>query len=434
MELPVYVREVIDTLRENGKPAWLVGGGVRDLLMGQKPVDYDVVTAATTGEIRAWFGKTVPVGEKHGTIAVLLGGGTVEVSTLKGTANPVRLADDLLRRDFTINAMAVDEQGNIIDPYGGLVDIKNRLIRSPEDLAGERFQEDPLRMMRAIRFCVAAGYSLHPNVYEAIRHNSGELNRTAPERIRAELNRILVADRPAHGIILLLETGLLQQFLPEVVAMVGFDQKNKRHNKDVFEHTLAVLEAAPARINVRLAGLLHDIAKPNTFTISEDGIGHFYGHHLEGRKMSEEILRRLKYDNQTIEDVSILVAEHMSRFPKVRNANLKRLINRAGERNLEDLFDLQRADILGSAPPFDFADLDNMMVGVTRIINEKPPLTVKDLAINGHDLIGLGIKPGPYMGQILRYLMDVVLEKPDKNDNDVLLELAEDYINQIPDR
>jgi len=272
------------------------------------------------------------------------------------------------------------------------------------------------------------GFSLHPNTYEAIIKKSSLLPRVAPERIREELNRILVSHHPCRGIRLLLETGLLQHVMPEAMPMVGFNQRNKRHNKDVFEHTMAVLEAVPPRLNVRLAALLHDIGKPLTFSIDENGIGHFYSHHIKGRRMAEDIMRRLKYDNKTIADVSVLVAEHMSRFPKVRNASLKKLVNRVGEHNLGDLFDLQRADILGSAPPFDFSELDAVRDGLDRIHHEKPPMTQKDLAINGHDLIKIGFQPGPQMGRVFDLLLDAVLEDPDKNNHTALVSIAKIHL------
>ena len=431
MQIPAYVFKVTNTLKQNGKQALLVGGCVRDLLMGSEPADYDVATSATTQEIVSLFRKTVPIGERHGTIAVLIDGFTVEVSIFKGYAHEEGLAgleQDLSLRDFTVNAMAVDENGSLYDPFGGQEDLKKKIIRSPRNEPEQRFIEDPLRMMRAIRFCSSFGFSLHPNTYKAIAKKHALIQKVAPERIRKELNRILISDRPSRGIRLLLETGLLQHVMHEVMSMVDFDQRNKRHNKDVFEHTMAVLEAVPSRLNVRLAALLHDIGKPLTFSIDEYGVGHFYGHHLEGRKIVESLMNRLKYDNKTIEDVSVLVVEHMSRFPKIRDASLKRLVNRVGEHNLDDLFDLQKADILGSSPPFDFSELDAMREGIDRILNEKSPMRKKDLDIKGYDLIAIGFQPGPEMGKVLEALLDVVLEDPDKNDRATLLKMAEEYL------
>ncbi|MGE5415478.1 MAG: CCA tRNA nucleotidyltransferase [Acidobacteriota bacterium] len=426
MQLPEYVVKVINTLKLNNHEAYVVGGCVRDLLMGKEPKDYDIATSASPQEVISYFHKTVPIGEKHGTIAVLLDGETVEVTTFKEAdiAAQSALENDLLMRDFTINAMAADNNGTIIDPYGGQADLRDRIIRSPQEQAQQRFCEDPLRMLRAIRFCSIYGFDLHPTVIEAIIRQCEQIQRVSAERVREELNRILLSERAAPGMRMLAQLGLLEYIMPEAAVMVDFDQHNKRHNKDIFEHTMAVLEAVPPRLNARLAALLHDIGKPATFNVDDNGVGHFYGHHMEGRRIAEEILRRLKYDNKTIEDVSILVAEHMSRFSKVRNATLKKLVNRVGEHNLEDLFAVQRADILGSAPPFDFTELDAMQEGVERIKFEQLPMLVKDLEIDGYDLMELGFERGPKMGEVLNYLLDAVLEKPELNERETLLAMA----------
>ncbi|MDD4238480.1 MAG: HD domain-containing protein [Desulfotomaculaceae bacterium] len=425
MEMPAYLVKVISTLKQNGYQAFVVGGCVRDILMGNEPADYDVATSATVQEIRSLFRKTVPTGEKHGTVAVLIDGFTVEVSTFKSYElgeSSTGLEQDLSLRDFTVNAMAVDENGSLYDPFGGKQDLLNKIIKSPRNEPEQRFMEDPLRMLRAIRFCSTFGFSMYPDTYQAITKHYALLQKVAPERIRGELNLILLSGLPALGIRLMLETGLLQQVLPEAVA--GFAQRSIRHNKNVFEHTLAVVEGVPSRLKVRLAALLHDIGKPNTFSIDENGVDHFYGHHLEGQKMVENILRRLKYDNKTIGDVSVLVGEHMSRYPKVRNSSFKKLINRVGKHNLEDLFDLQKADIMGAAPPYDFSELDDIQAGINQILSERLPMSIKDLAVKGDDLIEIGFEPGPELGRVLDLLLEEVLEDPDKNERAILLGLA----------
>ncbi|MEN6349118.1 MAG: HD domain-containing protein [Syntrophomonas sp.] len=433
MQLPSHIKEILNTIKEQGQEAFLVGGCVRDILMGMKPVDYDVTSSAAKAEIMSLFPKTVPVGKKFGTVAVVTNHGIVEVSTYKGqedhlSSGPQGLEKDLLLRDFTINAMAMDEEGLVFDPYGGRQDLKNKLIRAPEDEARERFAEDPLRMMRAVRFYSTLEFSLHSSVYEAIKKNAALLPGVAIERVQNELNRILTSNRPARGLRLLNETGLLGQFLPEVAAMVNFDQRNFRHDKDLFEHTMAVLEAVPPGIKVRLGALLHDIGKTVTFTVDDDGVGHFYGHHVEGAGIASRILKRLRYDNQTVEDVSSLVLYHMSRFAGLRDTGLKKLILEVGEHNLEDLFDLQKADTLGSAPPFEFANLEIMQAGINKILREKLPLSLNDLLVNGNDLIDRGFQPGPFLGEVLNNLLETVLEDPDKNQRELLLEMAEKYL------
>ncbi|HWP96896.1 MAG TPA: HD domain-containing protein [Syntrophomonadaceae bacterium] len=433
MHLPSYVLEVIHTLKSNNKEAFLVGGCVRDLLMNREPVDYDVATSASTAEIVSIFPKTVPIGARYGTVAVMIGDHSLEVSTFKGqedaiTDTQVGLEQDLLLRDFTINAIGMDDLEVIFDPYGGREDLENRILRAPRNQAEERLKEDPLRMLRAVRFACVLDLSLHPTIVHGIQNNADLISTVAAERVRVEFDHILTSDRSARGLRLLAETGLLEHFLPEVAAMVNFDQRNFRHDKDVFEHSLAVLESVPPRIRVRLAALLHDVGKTATFTVDKKGVGHFYGHHEEGRKMTETILRRLRYDNQTIEDVSILVIEHMSRFAGLKGANLKKLLKRVGEDNLYDLYDLQRADILGSAPPFDFSALDAMQEEIARILCEEPPLNIKDLAIDGDDLIALGYCPGPQLGSVLNSLLEVVLDNPDKNERFFLINMAREQM------
>ncbi len=437
MQIPVYVMEVLKTLQKNGQQALLVGGCVRDLILGKEPADYDVASSATVEEIKSLFPKTAAIGEKHGTVAVILTGGIVEVSTYKRRkdcrADPsLMLMEDLMQRDFTINAMAMDEAGSLIDPYGGLIDIENKLIRAPQNLACERFRDDPLRMMRAVRFCTTCDYVLHQTVSRAITELHDLIKGVSPERIQEELNRILISEQPSRGIKLLLSTGLLAHILPEAVATVGFDQRNSRHDKDVFHHTMAVIDAVPPKLKLRMAALLHDIGKPASFTVDENAVGHFYKHHLEGKEITENILRRLKYDKRTIDDVSILVSEHMSRFPRIRNGSLKRLINRVGDDNLEDLFDLQRADILASAPPFDFSELEAMQADINRICCQNPPMQLQDLAVNGNDLLDIGFKPGRVIGLLLKDLLDIVLDDPEKNNRETLLSLALN-IADLPD-
>jgi len=320
--------------------------------------------------------------------------------------------------------MAMNVSGRIYDPWGGQTDLKNRVLSATGNQAQERFSEDPLRMMRAIRFCTAYGLDIIPATYEMILKYHHLLNKVSGERVREELNRILLSNQPALGIRMLLESGLMHYIIPELEAMVGFDQRTFRHNRDLLEHSLAVLEGVPPRLNVRLAALLHDIGKPACFTIDEDGKGHFYGHHLEGMTVCREILQRLRYDKQTSENVSLLVGEHMSRFSRLRNASIKKLIMRVWKHNLQDLLDLQRADIIGSAPPYDFSELEIMEAEIKRILMEMQPLEIKDLAVNGSDLIAMGFVPGPALGEALQGLLEIVLEDPGKNQKDMLLEIA----------
>ncbi|MDD4775090.1 MAG: HD domain-containing protein [Syntrophomonas sp.] len=434
MQLPGYVAGILTTLESHGHAAFLVGGCVRDLLLGRPPSDYDVVTSASTDAIRAIFPHTVPIGARYGTVAVITGHQTVEVTTGKDRFHSslpglTGIEADLFWRDFTINAMAMDAAGRLIDPFGGRRDLEGRVIASPGNQAAQRMRDDPLRMVRAIRLSCSLHFTLHPAVFDAIIAGAPLLPRVAAERLRGELDQILLSAHPARGMRLLADTGLLAYIIPELVPMIDFDQKSPHHDKDLFEHTLAVLEASPPRLTVRLAALLHDVGKPACFTQDQEGRGHFYEHHSEGSRMAAAILQRLKYDLPTVETVARLVAEHMSRFAQMHQESLKRLIKRVGEDNLEDLFDLQQADIRGSAPPFDGSALAAMKDGISQIIATRPPMYIKDLAIDGDDLIALGIQQGPGIGQILHQLLELVLQEPDMNQAEILLAKAAEFLS-----
>jgi tRNA nucleotidyltransferase (CCA-adding enzyme) len=333
------------------------------------------------------------------------------------------LKEDLSRRDFTINALAFNNEEGLIDYFNGQDDIKKRKLKTvgePE----KRFSEDALRMLRAIRFACIYDLKIEIKTYSAIQIHSELIAIISHERIRDELCKILTSTNPAKGINLLKDTGLLHYILPEVEDMIGFDQRTPHHHKDVYQHTLIVLESVPNNLVLRLAALFHDIAKPLTFTKDEQGYGHFYGHHLRGETLVEEVLRRLKFDNDTVGKVCVLVREHMSRYANLKRASIKKLINRVGVENLDSLFLLQIADIKGSAPPHDFSKILTLQADVNKILIEKEPLTVRDLAINGRDLMDLGITPGKKMGQILGFLLEKVLERPELNHKGKLLEIV----------
>jgi tRNA nucleotidyltransferase (CCA-adding enzyme) len=284
-------------------------------------------------------------------------------------------------------------------------------------------------MMRAIRFAAVFDFQICTATYTAILKLNHLLEEVARERVRDELNHILISEHASQGIRSLQDSGLMPYIIPELEAMVGLDQRNFRHNRDLFEHSLAVLDRVPARLNVRLAALLHDIGKPVCFTVDENGVGHFYNHHLAGMQISQKILKGLKYDGQTIGDVSKLVGAHMTRFAKLRNSSLKQLITHLGENNLIDMYDLQKADILGSAPPYDFSELEQMQLEISNILYSQQPLELKDLAVSGKDLIAFGYTPGPMLGETLQKLLAVVLENPDHNRREFLLQLAQDWID-----
>jgi len=432
--IPEYILTLFNTLEQAGHQAYLVGGCVRDRLLGLEPHDYDLASSASPEEISRYFSKTVPVGARHGTVLVFLEGQGVEITTFKGSCSlhppdvAGTLEEDLARRDFSINAMAMDTHGKVYDPWGGQRDLADRILRATRDKPDERIMEDPLRMMRAIRLSIDYDLTIEPATWDSILRNSSLLNGVSMERIRDELNRILLSRQPAQGLRMLQQSGLMACFIPELALMAGFDQRNFRHDKDLFEHSMAVLDGVPPRLKIRLAALLHDIGKPASFTLDEKGIGHFYGHHLEGIGISKQILQRLKYERLVVEDVSRLVGAHMTRFAHFRDAPLKKLIVQLGESNLEDLFALQRADILGSAPPFEFDDLNKMQKDVHDILMDGAAMELKDLAVKGSDLIALGYSSGPAIGEGLAKLLELVLDDPSRNDRDILLNIARDWL------
>lgn len=322
MLIPNYVEYIMMHLEEYGHKTYLVGGGVRDIFNNKNPRDYDVTTSATPEQVIGLFKKVVPTGLKHGTVTVLTRDESVEVTTLrkdgiyKDNRHPeeviytTKLKDDVARRDFTINSIAIDLEGNVYDYFNGIKDIENKTIRAVGN-PDERFNEDSLRMMRAIRFSAQHDFDIESETEESIRKNNYLLQAVSKERIRDELCKILLSDYPGYGIEMLERCKLLEFVIPELCECIGFDQRNIHHNKNVFEHIISVLNNSPKILNVRLAALLHDIAKPKTFSIDENGNGHFYGHHIDSAIMAEEILKRLKFDNKTIESVVILVREHM---------------------------------------------------------------------------------------------------------------------------
>lgn len=436
IKIDAGANKIIDKLQDCGYEAYAVGGCIRDSLLGRIPKDWDICTDALPEQILEVFKghKTIPTGLQHGTVTVMLNNIGYEITTYRidgkylDNRHPEMVTftshidDDLSRRDFTINAIAYNQINGLVDPFDGNIDLANKTIRAVGD-ANERFQEDALRMMRAIRFACQLGLDICPSTKYGIIQNKELINNVSKERIRDELCKILISNQPSRGIILLKETGLLQEVLPEVQRLVNFDQRNPNHDKNVFDHTMAVLNHTSNNLIVRLSALLHDIGKPDTFSIDDRGIGHFYHHHVEGEIIAEQILRRLKFDNETIKSVCILVREHMSRYSKLRCKSIKKFINRVGVKNLDNLFELQIADISGSKAPHDFSNVYEMKEKVEEILNQEQPLAIKDLTINGYDLMKMGIKPGKKMGEILNYLLEQVLESPELNTKEQLLKI-----------
>ncbi|MDT8718834.1 CCA tRNA nucleotidyltransferase [Clostridium sp. 19966] len=435
INLPQEVNFIIEELNKSGFEAFAVGGCVRDSIIGRVPSDWDITTSALPENIISIFPHTVPTGLQHGTVTVIINKNNYEVTTYridgKYTDNrhpdevlfTKNLSEDLSRRDFTINALAYNNEAGLVDLFNGQDCLKNKMVKTVGD-ANDRFNEDALRMIRAIRFACQLDFSIDKETFEAIFKNHKLIENVSIERIRDEFSKILVSNNPDAGIENLRITGLLKYFLPEAIDMVGFDQKNPHHDKDIYTHTLQVIKNAEPVLITRLAALFHDIGKPASFTMDEKGIGHFYGHENSGAEICETVLKRMKFDNYTIKTVCLLVSNHMTMFYKLKESGVKKLINKMGKENMGTLFNLQTADIKSSAPPFNFSPIDYLRNTTDEVLKKALPICLKDLKINGADLIRLGFKPGKELGDALNAILDMVLEKPDLNDKAKLIEIA----------
>ena len=427
--------EVLGRLEKAGYESYIVGGFVRDRIMGRASSDVDIATKARPNQIEEVFKdfKIIDVGKNFGTIRVIGHGQEYEITTFrkdfsyKDKRRPGQVVfannieSDLQRRDFTINSMAL-RNNELIDPFGGQNDIKEKIIRAVGN-PHERISEDYLRALRAVRFAANLGFDIEMNLQEAIRKNYKNLAYISVERQAAELDKILIGPDPARGIRLLDKLGLLEEIFPEVKEMVGFDQHSPHHYLDCFDHSLKVLEGTPPDLVTRLGALFHDTGKPATFFLDEEGNGRFFGHQKISQEIAEKRLKYLKYPKKTIEDVGILIGRHMDSSNPYTEKSVARLLRRIGEDNLRRLFDLQEADILATVHE-DISNIEKGRILLKEILERKPVLSRKDLAINGKDLIGLGFEQGPFLGEILKEIERRVFEENLKNDRETLLAIA----------
>jgi putative nucleotidyltransferase with HDIG domain len=434
------LRETAAVFSRAGKQVFLVGGAVRDLLRGKEAQDWDLATDALPEELIALFRRVIPTGIKHGTVTVFFKGHSMEVTTFRTESGysdgrrPDRISyaatieEDLSRRDFTMNAIALSlPGGTLVDPFKGLADIRGRLIRcvgSPQ----ERFAEDGLRPLRAVRFAAQLGFSLDEAALAAIPRALPVTAKVAPERVRDELDKILAANTPSTAFLLMEKSGLLELILPELAKCRGIDQKGF-HRFDVLDHSLLACDYA-ARIGaspaVRLAGLFHDIGKPAARSLDASGVWTFYQHEKISAELMREIGLRLRYPNALIDQAAHLIEEHMFHYDKTwGDAAVRRFIIRVGEETLRDLYALRRADAYamgGTEPPIDF--LLPLISRVDAVLAQGRALSLKDLAVSGRDLMAIGVAQGPRLGFILRELLESVLDDPDLNTREKLLEIA----------
>ncbi|WP_195988472.1 CCA tRNA nucleotidyltransferase [Clostridium sp. D53t1_180928_C8] len=443
INIPDNVQFIIDTFYKNNYEAFMVGGCVRDCLLGLTPKDYDITTSALPNITESLFKKTVPTGIQHGTVTVILNNENLEVTTYRTEGNYIdnrhpesvefvsNIKDDLSRRDFTVNALAYNNKVGLLDYFNGIEDINKKIIKAVGD-PNKRFQEDALRMLRAIRFSCQLGFKIDEATYLAIKANYNLIKNISIERIRDELCKILVSNNPCDGLNLLKDTGILEIIIPEIHSLIGYTPLCNNHNKDVFSHTLNVINNTNNDLILRLSALFHDVGKLNTLKQLPNGHCYFPGHAQEGAIMCKPILSRLKFDNNTIDKVSKIIYDHLvldvNYMPT--DGEIKRLLRRVGTENIFTLFELQRADINSLWDPVPFLKkVDYISNRVRLILENNDPLYIKDLAITGSDLMtNLNIKPGKIIGEILTFLLDSVLDDTTLNNKESLLEIAKNFL------
>lgn len=451
--IPEKVNYIIEQLNLHGFEAYAVGGCVRDMVLGRIPQDWDITTSATPQEIKKIFKRTVDTGIEHGTVTVLIDKEHYEVTTYrvdgvyednrhpKEVSFTKSLEEDLKRRDFTINAMAYNEAQGFVDLFGGLEDIKARVIRCVGS-ANERFDEDALRILRAVRFSAQLGFDIEEETMKAVCTKAEKLKNISAERIRVELTKLLLSEH-TDRLKLLYESGITDIILPEFNPMMTTGQNNIHHIYPVGEHTLkTVAEVASSdagavfdekeKTILRWAMLLHDIEKPGSKTTGKDGQDHFYGHSEKGAVTAKRILKRLKFDNNTLDCIEHLIKWHDHRFV-LTPAGMRKAVSKIGKEYMELLFEVMRADISGKNPEL-AADMYDKLNTARRLYNDildrAECVSLKELDIGGKDLIEAGLKPGKRIGLILNRLLAEVIEQPQLNVKSCLLERAKQMIRE----
>lgn len=434
IQLPDKVHKIIETLQAAGYEAYAVGGCVRDSVLGREPNDWDITTSAKPEETKRLFQRTIDTGIQHGTVTIMMDKEGFEVTTYridgeyedsrhpKEVTFTASLEEDLRRRDFTINAMAYNEQDGLVDIFGGIRDIEAGVIRCVGD-AKERFTEDALRMLRAVRFSAQLGYQIEEETGNAIKELAPNLQKISAERIQAELVKLVTSPHPDY-LRTAYETGITKEVLPEFDLCMETPQNNAHHCYNVGEHILhAMLAVEPDKV-LRLGMLFHDIGKPQTLTIDENGITHNKMHPVVGEKMTRNILRRLKFDNDTVDKVCKIVLYHDQDIA-LTDTGVRRAMNRMGEDIFPLIIAVHRADISAQSDYKKQEKLEKLAYiekTYKDICSRKEAVSLKDLAINGSDLIALGMKPGRQIGEVLHELLELVLEEPVLNQKEELLE------------
>lgn len=424
---------LLEKLENAGYESYIVGGFVRDRLLGIDSYDVDITTLAKPDQILEVFRdfKTIELGKKFGTIKVLYQGQEYEITTFRKESgysdkrHPDKILftkdikEDLKRRDFTINAIAL-RKGTYVDPFSGRADLERKLIRAVGD-PDLRIREDALRSLRAVRFAAKLNFDLDENLKVAIKNHAADIKDISRERVRDEVDKILMTDRRVFALRLMEELGLLVHIFPEVSIMKGFDQHSSFHDMDLLDHSLSVLSYVEGDLTTRIAALYHDTGKISTLFIDERGEGRFFGHQKESEELLKKRMKYLRYPKKTIEDATLLVRRHMDNTNTYTKKSIRKLLRRMGEENIYRLFDLQRADVL-STNHKDISNIENGRALLVEVLNDSTPKSRSEMAINGDDLLALGFRPSKELGQVLGEIEDLILEEKLANEKDQIIQ------------
>ncbi len=439
---------ICERLRGAGKRAWIVGGCVRDSLLGKPIADWDVATDALPNDLMKLFPRAIPTGLQHGTVTVVVHGAHYEVTTLRGETtysdgrrpDAVHFVDDIVadlaRRDFTVNAIAVDpSNGTLVDPFDGRKDLDAKRLRAVGK-AMERFSEDGLRVLRAARFCATLEFDLDPDTFAAISPTLDTFRKVSQERVRDEWMKTMKARAPSRAFEVMRESGILGVTCPELLEGVGMEQ-NKWHSLDVWKHGMACMDACTGDAVLRIAALLHDVGKPRSREFSDKTQDYtFYDHDKIGAEIAFPIVSRLKFSNEERDRIVGLVRHHLFHYDAWSDQAVRRWIKRVGPERVEDLYRLNEADLRGKGPIFeeqkDLAPLVMLKAHVERVLAEGAALSTRDLVIDGNDLMKVvGLKPGRIIGQVLEALLEVVLADPSQNEREALLGHAREIVRNL---
>lgn len=426
-KFPNQVLTALALLEEHNYEAVVVGGAVRDFFLNKEPHDYDIATNATVEQMYGIFKnyKVIDTGLKHGTLTIHLDHFPLEITAYRGTTNTLK--EDLYLRDFTFNSMAMNKRYELFDYYNGKNDLENGIVRCNND---KTFINDPLRILRAVRQAGKYNFKIDESTKKLMNRDAQLLNKVSKERISSELSQILMCNNASN--LIKENTSIFTLIIPELKETIGFIQNNPYHNYDIFDHTLKVLENTPINLELRLAALLHDIGKVKCYEEDEEHIGHFVGHQEISKNMAFDILKRLKYDNSTIEIVCKLIEFHDYKL-SANKKSIRKLLNKFDDERIDLLLELKKADILGQNSKYNdrLVVIEDVKKLLVQIFNEEACFTLKHLKINGNDLISLNIKKGILIGEILNDCLNNVIEGTLNNDKNELIEYVKNtYLNR----